>query len=102
MGKLKSTESMVNRNLQLPRSIWDALDRDAARCGRSAVKQLWALLTAYYNLGDIELSRQSLDDMRLASIPLAQSPATKNPDNPDIPTGIASPLTFPTKRGGRK
>lgn len=54
---------IVNRNLQFPRYVWDALDKDASRCQRSGAKQLLALLLAHYDLGDVELDQRGLDRM---------------------------------------
>ena len=36
------------RTIRLPRKLWAALDRDAIDCKRSSVKQLEAVLSAYY------------------------------------------------------
>ena len=43
------------RLIELPKSIWAALDDDAKACRRSALKQLEAILTVYYRLGNVEL-----------------------------------------------
>lgn len=49
------------RSIRFPQKIWDALDVDAKRCKRSSVKQLEALLTAYYDLGNIELENNKIE-----------------------------------------
>ncbi len=48
------------RSIRFPQSLWDTLDRDAARCGRSSVKQMEALLSAYYGLRNVELDYDRL------------------------------------------
>ena len=51
------------RSVRLPQWLWDELDRDAARCKRSSVKQLETLLTAYYR-GTVEtLDIEKLDKL---------------------------------------
>ncbi|HYE72757.1 MAG TPA: hypothetical protein VEF04_05475 [Blastocatellia bacterium] len=50
----------VPRSLRLPLRVWQALDMDAARCRRSANKQLEALLVTYYNLDDVEMANINL------------------------------------------
>jgi hypothetical protein len=64
-----SPDEIVGRNLKYPRYIWDALDNDAERCGRSGIKQLEALLLAHYNLRDVELSGEGLERMAEVSKP---------------------------------
>lgn len=103
--KQTTNSTTVNRNLQLPKYVWDALDKDAERCGRSGVKQLLALLTAYYGLGNVELDPEGLERMRLASIPLGNKQSTTDaetiPNKPYIPRNPPAPITF-NKKGGRK
>lgn len=48
------------RSIRLPERVWNALDEDAARCRRSAQKQLEAILVSFYELDDVELNRQKL------------------------------------------
>lgn len=43
------------RSIRLPERVWLALDEDAARCRRSPVRQLEALLIEWYELGDVGL-----------------------------------------------
>lgn len=50
----------IPRSIRFPKQLWEAIDADAERCKRSAVKQMEAVLSAYYELGDVEISRQSL------------------------------------------
>jgi hypothetical protein len=107
MTKEKTAIVMVNRNLQLPKFVWDALDEDAERCGRSGVKQLLALLIAHYDLGNVELDKEGLERMRMASIPLGG----KHPSNESIPTKhglqavppgpVINASTRVPKKGGR-
>ena len=51
----------IPRSIRFPKNLWDAIDADATRCKRSAVKQMEAVLTAYYNLEDVELNRPQLE-----------------------------------------
>lgn len=107
MSKKEPSEKIKNRNLYLPEYVWDAVDEDAKRCGRSAIKQVMALLIAYYDLGNIELSIEGLERMRLASIPLGRTEAKKTPPHTmpksSDPTGpIRSTAFIPTKKKGGK
>ena len=52
------------RSLVLQTPVWDALDDDARKCRRSSVKQLEAILVAYYRLGNIELDYEQLEEAR--------------------------------------
>jgi 23S rRNA maturation-related 3'-5' exoribonuclease YhaM len=51
----------IPRSIRFPKKVWDAIDADAQRCKRSSVKQMEAVLTAYYQLEDVELNQQSLE-----------------------------------------
>lgn len=50
----------IGRTFIFEKSLWSKLDEDAKRCGRSSVKQLEAILKTYYDVGDVELSHESL------------------------------------------
>lgn len=52
------------RSIRFPQSLWDAIDRDALRCKRSAVKQMEAVLAEYYRLASVELSHETLSKIR--------------------------------------
>lgn len=52
------------RSIRFPQNLWDAIDRDAARCGRSAVKQMEVLLSVYYGFRNVELDVFRLAAMR--------------------------------------
>jgi len=45
-------EKEKTRSIRLPESLWEAIDEDAKRCKRSALKQMEAVLSLYYNLGE--------------------------------------------------
>lgn len=49
------------RSIRLPEYVWDALDEDAARCRRSSQKQIEALLVSFYEIGNVEINKQSLE-----------------------------------------
>lgn len=51
----------IPRSIRFPKKVWDAIDADAQRCKRSSVKQMEAVLTAYYKLEDVELNQHSLE-----------------------------------------
>ncbi|MDQ4121726.1 MAG: hypothetical protein M3209_09800 [Acidobacteriota bacterium] len=53
-------ESDVARSIRLPKAVWNALDEEAARCRRSATKQLEAILLTYYGIEDVEVDRAKL------------------------------------------
>src|SRR5947209_12312318 len=51
------------RSVILPTYVWDALDNDAARCRRSATKQIEAILVRYYDLeANVELDETGLSE----------------------------------------
>ncbi len=52
---------ITGRTFRFNTKVWDALDKDAERCHRSSVKQLEAILTAYYGLGDVEINEGELE-----------------------------------------
>ena len=51
----------VARSIRFPLELWQAIDEDAKRCKRSSVKQMEAVLTAYYGLEDVDLNRMKLE-----------------------------------------
>lgn len=53
------------RSIRFPMSLWDAIDRDAIRCKRSAVKQMQAVLLTYYELEDVEIHNNAIELTRL-------------------------------------
>lgn len=44
------------KSIRLPKELWEALEADAGRCVRSDNGQIQAILTVYYQMGDVELS----------------------------------------------
>ena len=53
------------RSIRFPEKLWNAIDVDAKRCKRSAVKQMEAVLTAYYGLDEVNISLDGLDRAKL-------------------------------------
>ncbi len=53
--------NVTGRTFRFSTKVWDALDKDAERCHRSSVKQLEAILTSYYGLGDVEINEGELE-----------------------------------------
>ena len=51
----------LGRTFYFEKSLWAKLDEDASRCKRSSTKQLEAILTAYYNVGDVALNSDALE-----------------------------------------
>lgn len=51
----------IPRSIRFPKELWDAIDADAQRCKRSSVKQMEAVLSAYYEIGDVEINKQNLE-----------------------------------------
>ncbi len=51
----------LGRTFYFEKSLWAKLDEDAARCKRSSTKQLEAILTAYYGVGDVGLNNDALE-----------------------------------------
>lgn len=55
-------EELKPRSIYLPKWIWEKLDADAKRCGRSATKQLEMFLTLCYDPeANIEIDKKSID-----------------------------------------
>lgn len=50
----------IARSIRFPKAVWDAIDEDARRCKRSSVRQMEAVLAAYYELEDVDLNQQNL------------------------------------------
>jgi 23S rRNA maturation-related 3'-5' exoribonuclease YhaM len=50
----------IPRSIRFPKELWDAIDEDAQRCKRSSVRQMEAVLTAYYGLQDVDLNNTNL------------------------------------------
>jgi hypothetical protein len=54
-------EESKNRSIALPVYLWEALDGDAKRCRRSAVKQIEAILVRYYRLeASVDLDERAI------------------------------------------
>lgn len=51
---------IIGRTFNFPKTLWAKLDEDAKRCRRSSVKQLEAILMAYYNMEDVEIDSARL------------------------------------------
>ena len=49
------SEKGTTRSIRFPQKVWAALEGDAKRCKRSAIKQLEALLSKWYGLEDVEI-----------------------------------------------
>lgn len=52
------------RSIRLPDVFWDALADDARRCKRSSQKQLEAILATLYNIEDVEISKDAIQEVR--------------------------------------
>lgn len=52
---------ILPRSIKFPKNLWEAIDADAQRCKRSAVKQMEAVLTTYYELEDVEINLKQLE-----------------------------------------
>lgn len=63
------------RSIRFPQSLWDSIDRDAMRCGRSSVKQMEVLLSVYYGLRDVDLDKEKL--VRMGGIAVAPRSTSK-------------------------
>jgi hypothetical protein len=51
------------RSIRFPEWLWDEIDRDAVRCKRSAVKQMEAVLAAYYRGDSFSLNLTRLAEL---------------------------------------
>lgn len=65
-SKVSMSENTKTRSITLPLAVWSALDEDAERCKRSSLKQIEALLSAYYGLGRSEIDVDRLQDMAIS------------------------------------
>ena len=54
-------EAEKTRSIRLPEKVWDALDKDAARCRRSSQKQIEAILVNFYQMEDVEIEQHRLE-----------------------------------------
>ena len=52
---MTKTKHEQTRSIRFEPKVWEAIDRDAARCNRSAVKHMEAIFTLLYDLGDPEM-----------------------------------------------
>lgn len=73
-----ATEDEIPRSIRFPRKLWEAIDQDAKRCRRSAVKQLEAILLSYYEIEDVDLHKEILFKVRDIGKPV------KNKINADL------------------
>lgn len=58
------------RSIRFPRNLWDAIDQDAKRAKRSAVKQMEVVLSIYYGLQENEVNTERLSKMRSGNLDL--------------------------------
>lgn len=58
-------ENETPRSIRFPQKLWDAIDRDAKRCKRSAVKQMEAVLSAYYRINDSNIDIDRLNEIQV-------------------------------------
>ncbi len=56
-------ETERGRTIRIAQWLWDSLDRDAERCRRSSVKQLEAILAAYFGEDGAEIDHSRLQDL---------------------------------------
>jgi hypothetical protein len=54
-------EKLIPRTVRLPDKVWKAVGKDATRCKRTVDKQLDAILTKRYNLGNVDLDFNEQD-----------------------------------------
>lgn len=52
------------RSIRFPHNLWDAIDEDAKKSKRSAVKQMEAVLSMYYDIENNEIDKDRLLQMR--------------------------------------
>jgi len=98
-------ETLINRNLKFPRYVWEALDRDAIQCKRSAAMQLLALLEAYYDLDHSEMSEAGMERMRYVSGTSRPKSETEDEELQSIKEDKLTSTTFipsTKKKGGRR
>ena len=69
MGK-KSGTTEPPRSIRLPNELWEALDKEAVRCKRSATKQLKAILALYFGDKAVEIDQSRIEFVRSRSRPV--------------------------------
>lgn len=79
------TDDEKPRSIRFPQALWDAIDRDAMRCKRSAVKQMEAVLSEYYRIANVELSRDALSKMDAPYLTETEHRETLVANEPAIP-----------------
>lgn len=55
---------IVSRSIRFPKKLWEAIDMDSSRSKRSSVKQMEAILMAYYKLENVDLDKERISDLR--------------------------------------
>lgn len=76
-GAGMQTEQIMTRSIYFPRGLWDAIDADARKHKRSAIKQLEYLLSVYY---ETEAEGRPVPLAERIGIGVARSaPAADNP-----------------------
>lgn len=76
-------DTEATRSIRLPQKIWEALEADAKRCKRSAVKQLEALLTKLYHIDDVEIH---LNDSEISDVTSDNSPDSNHQSSKKLRT----------------
>jgi hypothetical protein len=84
------------RSIRFPQKLWDAIDRDAIRCGRSAVKQMEILLSVYYELRNVDIDHDRLSEMRPNNQQASRPNGITLADN--SPHRLKAPKTQPRRK----
>jgi hypothetical protein len=62
VGQMADDE--IPRSIRFSKKVWEAIDRDASRCRRSAVKQMEAIFLTYYEIENVEIDKDKLKQIR--------------------------------------
>lgn len=62
----RNTEKEIARSIRFAPEVWRAIDRDAVRCNRSAVKHMEAIFIMMYEIGNPEIDAEKLQLVKAA------------------------------------
>lgn len=74
-----STPTVRQKLIEVRPDVLEAVERDAARCGRTANKQIEAILITYYSLGDVNIRNLADVRKRVGVAPVGSKTASHRP-----------------------
>jgi hypothetical protein len=52
------------KSIRMRNDVWEILDRDADRCGRSQNRQIESILKTYYGIESVDIDRARIEETR--------------------------------------